>query len=152
MSKVLEGTMKRIGKVKLVAGGVLVFAFGVFAVVFVSGRGDLPPGRVLVSESEEVLRAMVLSNAPIGTVRADVERVLAKRFRREWRVVDYESRELVQNRGFSVPVTGGDYYIESTLAVVSRNWWSSDVVTVYFLFGRSGELKDVAVKKWTDSI
>ena len=144
--------MKRIGRVKLVAGVVLVFALGVFALVFVSGRGVLPAGRVLVGESEEVLRAMVLSNAPIGTVQGEVERVLAKRFRREWRVVDYEPREFVQKLGFSVPVTGGDYYIESTLAVVSRNWWSSDVVTVFFLFGRSGELKDVAVRKWTDSI
>src|SRR5687767_355584 len=141
--------MKSIGRVKWVAGAVLVLALGVFALVFVSGRGVLPSGRVLVGESEEALRAMVLSNTPIGTVRGEVERVLAKRFRREWRVVDYQSREFVQKLGFSVPVTGGDYYIESDLAVVSRNWWSSDVVTVYFLFGRSGELKDVAVNKWT---
>ena len=120
--------------------------------VSVLGRGELPPGRVLVGQKEEALRATVLSNAPLGTARGEVERVLGKRFRRQWRVVDYHSREVMQNLGFSVPVTGGDYYIESNLAVVSRNWWSSEVVTAYFLFGRSGELKDVAVKKWTDSI
>jgi hypothetical protein len=146
-------TMKHISRIKLIAGGVLILILAVFALVFVSGRGILPPGRVLVGESEEALRAMVLSNAPIGTVRGEVERMLARDFRRQWRVVDYKSTEMVQKLGwFTVPVAPGDYYIESDLAVVSRNWWSSDVVTVYFLFGRSGELKDVAVKKWMDSI
>lgn len=86
-------------------------------------------------------------------VRADVEKVLARDFRRQWSVVDYESREInAQPVWFTVPVVAGDYYIESDLAVVSRNWRSSEVVTIYFLFGRSGQLRDVAVKKWTDSI
>ena len=142
----------RISGIKLIAVGVLILVVGIFASVFALGRSVLPSERILVSESEGSLRTLILSNAPIGTVQGEMERVLAKRFRREWRVVDYESREFMQKLGFTVPVAGGDYYVESNLAVVSRNWWSSDVVTAYFLFGRSEELKDVAVKKWTDSI
>jgi hypothetical protein len=83
---------------------------------------------------------------------ADVEKVLADSFHRKWRVVDYESRELVAQRGFSVPVSSGDYYIASDLASVRRSVASSDVLTVYFLFGTSRQLKDISVKKWTDSI
>lgn len=95
---------------------------------------------------------MILSNAPIGTAQTNVEKVLADSFHRKWRLVDYESKELVSQRGFSVPVTSGDYYITSDLATVRRGFGSSDVVTVYFLFGSSRQLKEVSISKWTDSI
>lgn len=115
-------------------------------------RSVLPPDQTLIGTSEAALRSLVLSNAPIGTAQTDVEKVLADSFHRKWRVVDYESRELVLQRGFSVPVTSGDYYITSDLATARRSVASSDVVTVYFLFGSSRQLKDISIKKWTDSI
>jgi hypothetical protein len=116
------------------------------------GRSVLPPERTLVATSEAALRALVLSHAPIGMTQKDVEKVLATSLRRGWRVVHYESRELISKRGFSVPVVSGDYYLKSDIAMVRRDIWSSDVVTVYFLFGSSGQLKDIAIMKWTDSI
>ncbi|MGC3956602.1 MAG: hypothetical protein QM813_01095 [Verrucomicrobiota bacterium] len=97
------------------------------------------------------MRSLVLSNAPIGIGQTDVEKVLANSFHRKWRVIDYESRELVLQRGFSIPVVSGDYYISSDLAMVRRGVTSSDVVTVYFLFGSSHQLKDISIDKWTDS-
>jgi len=115
-------------------------------------RSVLPPAQTLVSTSEAALRSLVLSNAPLGMTQADVEMMLADSFRRQWRLIDYESRELVSQRGFSVVVTSGDYYLASDLAVVRRDIASSDVVTVYFLFGPARQLKDIAVRKWTDSI
>jgi hypothetical protein len=115
-------------------------------------RSVLPPDRTLVSTSESALRGIVLSNAPIGMSQADVERMLASSFHRQWRVIDYESKELVSQRGFSVPVSSGDYYLTSDFAVVRRSVASSDVITVYFLFGPSHQLKDISIKKWTDSI
>lgn len=95
---------------------------------------------------------MILSNAPIGMSQAAVEKVVASSFRRQWRVIDYESRELVSQRGFSVPVASGDYYVTSDIATVRRGGASWDVVTVCFLFGPSHQLKDISIKKWTDSI
>ena len=115
-------------------------------------RSVLPPAQTLISTSEAALRSLVLSNVPLGMRQADVEKVLADSFRRQWRVVDYESRELVSQRGFSVAVTSGDYYLASDLAVLRRDIASSDVVTVYLLFGSSRQLKDIAIRKWTDSI
>ena len=52
----------------------------------------------------------------------------------------------------TMPPTSGDYYITSDLATARRSVASSDVVTVYFLFGSSRQLKDISIKKWTDSI
>ena len=115
-------------------------------------RSVLPPDHTLMSTSEAALRGIVLSNAPIGMSQPDVERVLANSFRRQWQVIDYESKELVSQRGFSAPVSSGDYYLMSDLAVVRRGVASSDVITVYFLFGSSHQLKDISIKKWTDSI
>ena len=116
------------------------------------GRSVLPPDQTMMSTSEATLRGIVLSNAPIGISQADVEKALAGSFRRKWRVIDYETRELVSQRGFSVPISSGDYYLMSDFAVVRRGVASSDVITVYFLFGPTHQLKDVAIKKWTDSI
>ena len=133
----------------------IVRTFGIVAVCITlvgCSRSALPPDHALMSKSDAALRAIVLSNAPIGMSQVDVEAVLTKSFRRKWRVVNYESRELVSRHGFSVPVSGGDYYLTTDLSVVRRDVFSSDVVTVYFLFGSSRQLKDISVKKWTDSI
>lgn len=100
--------------------------------------------------SEAALHSLVLSNAPIGMSQADVEKVLANSFHRKWQVIDYESRELMSHNGFSVPVSDGDYYLRSDLAVVNRNLLCSDVVTACFLFGPSHQLKDIAIQKWSD--
>jgi hypothetical protein len=102
--------------------------------------------------SEVTLRAMVLSNAPIGMNQSDLEKALTGAFRRKWSVINYDSSELISHRGFTVPVSTGDYYLMSNFAKVRRGFFASDVITVYFLFGQTHHLKDVAIEKWTDSI
>lgn len=123
----------------------MILVPGIPAALISCSRSVLPPERALVTTGEAALRSLVLSHA-------DVEKVLADSFRRPWRVVDYESRELVSQRGFSVSVMARDYYLASDIARVRRGLASSEVVTVYFLFGSSRQLKDVAISKWTDSL
>ncbi len=115
------------------------------------GRSVLPSERAMTKLSESELRSMVLTNTPVGMHRADVEKALRRSFHREWHVVDYESAEAMSGR-FTVPVFNNDYYFRSDFATVLRNLYSSDVITVYLLFGPTHQLKDVVVKKWTDSI
>jgi hypothetical protein len=66
--------------------------------------------------------------------RRDVEKVLKRKFHRDWRTVDYEVRGGVAARGFTVPVAGGDYYLDCTLAAVPDSPMTSDVISCYFLF------------------
>jgi hypothetical protein len=110
----------------------------------------LPPSKVVLGLSEAELRGIVLTNTPIGVSRHDVEKALKHRFHSKWRVVDYEARGLVAARGFTVPVAGGDYYLDSDLAVVPSGPMTSDVASCYFLFSPNHTLKDVVVRKWSD--
>jgi hypothetical protein len=114
------------------------------------GRSVLPPDQAIMSLSEAELRSLVLAKTPIGMSRSGVEKVLAHTFRRQWHVVDYQVRDLVSKRGFTVPVNGGDYYFYSDFAAIPETKVTSDVVTVYFLFSPTHQLKDVAVTKWGD--
>ena len=116
------------------------------------GLSVLPPDRTMLSMSEAALRGLVLTNAPLGMSLADVEQVLAGSFHRKWEAIDSESREMVSQRGFSRPVSSGDYYRLSDIVVHRCGFISSDVITVRFLFGPTHQLKDVAIKKWTDSL
>ena len=113
-------------------------------------KSVLPPDKVILSSTEAELRAIVLTNAPIGMSRSGVERALKHKLHRQWVVVDYEARSLVAARGFTVPVNGGDYYFRTDLAAVPTDPLCSDVATVFFLFSRNHQLKDVAVSKWSD--
>jgi hypothetical protein len=130
--------------------GVAILAITLF--VFGCAQSVLPSERIMMTWSEATVRSVVLSNAPIGMNQADVEKALTGSFHRRWRVINYESSELMTHRGYSVPVSSGDYYLMSDFAVVRREFFASDVITVCFLFGRTHQLKDVAVNKWTDSI
>jgi len=127
-----------------------ILAFSLFVVG--CDRTALPPDHVMMNWSEANLRGMVLSNAPIGMNQDDLEKVLTGSFRRNWRVINCDSTELISHRGFSVPVSTGDYYLMSNFAMVRHGLFASDVITVYFLFGRTHQLKDVSIEKWTDSI
>jgi hypothetical protein len=110
----------------------------------------LPPSKVMLSLNEAELRGIVLTNIPIGMSRHDVEKALKHRFHSKWRVVNYEARGLAAARGFTVPVAGGDYYLDSDLAAVPTGPMTSDVASCYFLFSPNHTLKDVAVRKWSD--
>ena len=112
----------------------------------------LPAKRDLLGLSKSEIRQLVLDYAAIGSSRGEVERALRRSFHKDWRVMDYDTVEYMSGLGFSVPVSGGDYYFMSNFAVVNRTVFTSDVVTVYFLFDRQDKLKDVLVTKWSDSI
>jgi hypothetical protein len=116
------------------------------------GRSVLPPERDLLVLSQGEIKALVFAHTAIGSSRGEVEQALRRSFRKDWRVIDYDSTTLIAKRGFSVPVAGGDYYFISDFASAMRAAFATDVASVYFLFDREDKLKDVAVKKWTDSI
>lgn len=116
------------------------------------GGGVLPSERALLELEDAKLRDMVLRYAPLGTPRKAVEQTLSQNFRKKYTVVDYESSELVSERGFSVPVVAGDYYLRSDVASKMSGIGTCRVATVFLLFDSAGRLKDVAVNKWTDSI
>jgi hypothetical protein len=61
-----------------------------------------------------------------------------------------KSRELISKKGFSVPVSGGDYYFRSHFASARTSPMTARVLTVHFLFDYAGKLKDVSVEKWDD--
>ena len=90
---------------------------------------------------------MVLTNTPVGMHRSDVEKVFRHNFHRKWTMIDYE-----KPAGFTVSVSNADYYFRSDFATVRSELFATKVITVYFLFGPTHQLKDVKVRKWTDSI
>lgn len=85
--------------------------------VLVGCRGSvLPPERVLLALDDAQLRDLVLAHIPLGTSRQAVERTFKRSFRKNYAAIDYESAALISQRGFSVPVRAGDYYLRSDLA------------------------------------
>lgn len=115
-------------------------------------RSVLPSERVMLGQSDAELRTLVLNHAPLGTTRQAIEQTFSRSFRRKFRVVQVESAGLISQRDFSVPVVSGDYYLMSHLASVMSGVGLCRMVTVYLLFDSTDRLKDVAIKKWTDSI
>lgn len=123
--------------------------------VLVGCRGSvLPPERVLLTLEDAQLRDLVLAHIPLGTSRQAAEQTFKQSFRKNYVVIDYESAALISQRGFSMPVRVGDYYLRSDLASKIRisDFGTCDVVTVYLLFDSTGRLKDVAVRQWIDSM
>ena len=113
-------------------------------------RGVLPTQCAMVRMSPDELEKLVLRVTPIGTDKADVETALRNAFLRDWRVIDYEAVGLMSHRHFHVPVSGGDYYFLSNFAVFGP--FLPNVVTINFLFDRTGKLKDVLANVWSETL
>jgi hypothetical protein len=123
----------------------------VFVLLSACVRSVLPPGKRLMALSEAEIRNIILEHAALGSSRSEVERALTHDFRRKWELIDYESAGLIAQHGFSVPVSDTDYYLRSDLAVIrTSKIFICDVITAYWLFDASNQLKDVTVWKWSD--
>jgi hypothetical protein len=96
---------------------------------------------------ENDIRVMVLKTTLIGATRADVEAALRTSFQRTWTEA---SRAVISERGFAVAVATDDYYISSRFG--SDGILLPKVVTIYFLFDKEDNLKDVSVQVWNETL
>jgi|MDTC01.1.fsa_nt_gb hypothetical protein len=116
------------------------------------GRSTLPSERDLLALGEAGVRTLVLTHVPLGTERTKVEGILQDDFQKEWKVVTYESLNMMSTKGFSVAVLEDDSYIRSNFATADTSLVSGDVLTMFFLFDGQNRLKDVSVSRWHDAL